>query len=125
MKRTRTVTEALLSIVLILEGAVLFFAALVAYGLKVLEPGLPAWAALPIGGALIVVYALATRVLRWPAGLAFGWVLQGVLIALGILLPMMYLIGAGFALLWIWCFVRGRRIDAARATARPTEGEPA
>jgi len=26
----------------------------------------------------------------------------------------MYLVGAGFAAFWIWCFVRGRQIDRAR-----------
>ena len=41
--------------------------------------------------------------------------------ALGILLPLMYVIGVGLALLWIWCFTRGRRIDASRST----EGENA
>ena len=42
--------------------------------------------------------------------------LQAALIALGILLPMMYVVGGGFALLWIFCFTRGRRIDASRTT---------
>jgi hypothetical protein len=60
-------------------------------------------------------------VVRFPAGRALGWALQAALIALGILLPLMYVIGAGLALLWIWCFTRGRRIDASRTT----EGENA
>lgn len=120
--RPRSVTESLLSIVLILEAAVLFFAGLVGYGLKVLEPTFPAWVALPAAAVLMVVFVVAARLQRFAWGRAIGWVLQAALIALGILLPMMYVIGAGFALLWIWCYVRGRRIDASRPV--PREGEP-
>ena len=121
-RRRRSVTESLLSIVLILEAFVLFFASLTFFGLKVLEPALPAWAALPLGGAAILLLLAATAVLRFGWGIAFGWVLQGGLIALGILSPFMYVIGGGFALLWIYCFTRGRRIDRGRADTN--QGEP-
>ena len=116
-RRRRSVTESLLSIVLVLEACVLFFAGLVAFGLKVLEPAYPAWVALPAAAVLIVIVLATTAVLRFPWGVAIGWVLQAALIALGILLPMMYVIGGGFALLWIYCFTRGRRIDASRTTS--------
>lgn len=124
-RRSRTVTESLLSIVLIIEAVVLFFAGLVAFGLKVLEPVLPAWAALPAAAGLIVVLLVAAQLLRFRWGVWLGWVLQAAFIALGILMPMMYVIGAGFALLWIWCFTRGRRIDAARGSDPSNQGEPA
>jgi len=120
-RRPRSVTESLLSIALVLEACVLLFATLTAFGLKVLEPTLPAWAALPLGAALIIVVLATTAVLRYPWGIAIGWVLQAVLIALGILMPLMFVVGAGFALLWIYCFTRGRRIDAARTAS--TQGE--
>ena len=122
-RRQRSVTESLLSIVLVIEAFVLFFAGLVAFGLKVLEPALPAWAALPAAAVLLVILLATTAVLRFPWGVAIGWVLQAGLIALGILLPMMYVIGGGFALLWIYCFTRGRRIDASR-TAQPEGDTP-
>jgi hypothetical protein len=119
-RRPRTVTESLLSITLVLEATVMLFAGLTAFGLKVLEPVFPAWVALPAAVVLIAVLLATTRVLRHRWGLALGWVLQAVLIALGILVPVMYVIGVGFALLWIYCFTRGRRIDAARTA---TQGE--
>jgi hypothetical protein len=50
-------------------------------------------------------------VLRYPWGVAIGWALQGALVALGILAPLMFVVGGGFTLLWIYCFIRGRRID--------------
>jgi hypothetical protein len=120
-RRQRSVTESLLSIVLVIEAFVVFFAGLVAFGLKVLEPAFPAWLALPAAAVLIVVLLATTLVLRFAWGKALGWVLQAGLVALGILLPMMYVIGGGFALLWIFCFTRGRRIDASR-TSNP-QGE--
>jgi hypothetical protein len=118
-RRARSVTESLLSIVLVLEACVLFFAGLVAFGLKVVEPVLPAWAALAGAGGFIVLLVATTAVLRYRWGVAIGWVWQAALIACGILMPLMYLIGVGFALLWIWCFTRGRRIDAARSSRGP------
>jgi hypothetical protein len=113
--------------VLVLEAVVLFFASLTMFGLKVFEPAFPAWVALPAGGVLILVFLATTAVLRYRWGIAIGWVLQAGLIALGILTPFMYVVGGGFALLWIYCFTRGRRIDRARVTASPedpNQGEP-
>jgi len=117
-RRPRSVTESLLSIVLVIEAVVMLFASLTAFGLKVLDPN---WLALVYGAAFIAVLLATTAVLRWRAGQVFGWVLQAALVALGILMPFMYVIGAGLALFWIWCFTRGRRIDASRAAT--VEGE--
>ena len=111
-RRQRSVTESLLSIVLVIEAVVMLFASLTAFGLKVFDPN---WLALVYGAASILILLATTAVLRWPAGQLFGWVLQAALVALGILMPFMYVIGAGLALFWIWCFTRGRRIDAARS----------
>jgi len=117
-RRARSVTESLLSIVLVIEAFVLIFAGLTAFGLKVVDPP---WLAL-VGAAVGIVVLLGTAlVVRFAWGQAIGWVLQAALIGLGILMPLMYVIGAGLALFWIWCFTRGRRIDASRTT----EGENA
>jgi hypothetical protein len=86
-----------------------FFVALTAFGLKALPPG-PAF----VGGAvLIVLLVLTGRLVRYPWGVWLGWALQVVLIATGILIPAMYAIGAGFAAIWIFCFVKGRQLDRA------------
>jgi hypothetical protein len=121
-RRKRSVTESLLSVVLVLEAFVLFFASLTLFGLKVFEPVFPAWVALPAGAVAILVFLATTAVLRFGWGIAIGWVLQAGLIALGILTPFMYVVGGGFALLWIYCFIRGRRIERGRVTS--TEGAP-
>jgi len=109
-RRHRSTTESLLSIVLLLEAILLFFVSLVLFGLKTVPPVVAFG-----GGAVFVVVILATIALtRWPIGIALGWVIQAALIALGVFNPVMYLVGAGFAAFWIWCFVRGRQIDRAR-----------
>ena len=79
--------------------------------MKALEP-LPAF----IGGAaLIVVLVLAARLVRYPWGVWLGWVLQVVLLATGILLPIMYVVAAAFIGIWVYCFVKGRQLDSAKA----------
>ena len=110
VRRERSTTESLLSIVLMLEAFLVFFAALAAFGLELL----PAGVALGGGAALIVLLALDGRLVRYDWGIWLGWVLQLALIALGVLLPLMFFIGAGFLALWIFCFVRGRGIDRAK-----------
>ena len=111
VRRARSVTESLLSIVLVLEVLLVFFAMLAAFGLRTLEPGL----AFGGGGVLMLLLILTGGVLRYPWGIAIGWVLQVALVAVGVLLPLMYFIGAAFLALWIFCFVRGRQIDTQKA----------
>ena len=113
-RRTRSVSEILLSIVLALEAVLMFFVMLTAFGVKALPP------AVAFGGgiALIVVLLFAGRLLRYPWGVWVGWILQVVLIALGIVLPVMYFLGAVFTGIWVYCFVKGRQIDIAKRAAQ-------
>lgn len=112
IRRTRSLTETLLSITLGLEAAMMFFAALVIFGLDRLEPD---WLALVYGAVFIVVLALAAGMQRWRVGVWFGAALQLAILATGLLEPMMFLVGAAFVALWVYCFVRGRQIDAQKA----------
>jgi hypothetical protein len=118
-RRQRSLTESLLSIVLGLEAVLVFFIALTVYGLHALPP-LEAF----VGGAILVlILALATRIVRYSWGVWVGWVLQAVLLATGILLPALYIAAALFIAMWIFCFVRARTIDRANAARlTPNEG---
>ncbi len=111
MKRERSATESLLSIALALEAIVVFFVTLTAFGLKALEP-LPAFLG---GAALILALVLTARLVRYPWGIGLGWLLQAVLLATGILLPVMYFVAAIFIGIWVFCFVKGNQLDAAKA----------
>ena len=103
----RTATESLLAIVLVLEAVVMFFVTITAFGLKELEPG---WV-FGGGGALFVLFIVTARLVRYRYGVWLGWLLQAALIATGIVMTLMYFIGAGFAALWVYCFITARRLD--------------
>lgn len=110
-RRVRSTTESLLSIVLVLEAVLLFFVTLTVYGLKALPP-IPAF----VGGAvLILALIVGGRLLRYPWGIWFGWALQVILLATGFVLTAMFFIALAFIGIWIYCFVKGRQIDAQRA----------
>jgi hypothetical protein len=125
LRRQRTLTESLLSIVLGLEAVLVFFIALTVFGLHALPP-LEAFG----GGALLaLLLALGTRVVRYSWGVWFGWFLQLVLVATGVVLPALYIAAAFFVAMWIFCFVRARQVDSANRSrvpsSVPTEGEHA
>jgi hypothetical protein len=119
-RRGQSVTELLLSIVLALEAVLVFFVALVVYGLDALPPA----QAFGGGAALIVVLLLTSRLLRYRWAIAIGWLVQLVLIATGVLVPLMYFVAAVFLALWIFCFVRGRSIDSQKAAFAASASTP-
>ena len=119
-RRQRSLTESLLSIVLGLEAVLVFFIALTVFGLHALPPAV----AFGGGAGLAVVLALASRIVRWNWGVWVGWVLQLALLATGIVLPALYIVAVVFIGMWVYCFVRARKIDAdnaARAGAADSE----
>ena len=111
VRRVRSASESLLSIALLLEAVLVFFIVMVAFGLKLL----PTPVVFGGGAVLVALLFVAGRLAGGPVGIWIGWVLQVALIALGILLPLMYFIGAIFAAIWIYCFVTGRRLDRRKA----------
>jgi hypothetical protein len=113
-RRARSATESLLSIVLGLEAILVFFVALTVFRFGALSPAL----AFGGGAVLIVVLVLVGRMLRFSWGVWLGWFLQVLLIAIGFLVPLMFYIGAGFAAIWIYCFIVGRRLDRRNAAIR-------
>lgn len=80
--------------------------------------------AIGIGVGLAVLLLLAIGTLRRPWGVGVGWVLQVAVLALGLLVPLMFLVGAIFAILWFFAIRNGRRVDALRA-ARAAESDEA
>ncbi|HWR86112.1 MAG TPA: DUF4233 domain-containing protein [Rhodoglobus sp.] len=119
-RRARTATESLLAVALGMEVVVVFFVTLTAFGLR----ALPAGAAFGGGAVLIVLLVVAAGAVRFAWGRALGWVLQAALIATGVILPVMYFIGAGFAAIWVFCFVKGGQLDAAKlAHPESTQGD--
>jgi len=116
----RSTTESLLSIVLGLEAVLMFFVTLTAFGLKAVEPVV----AFAGGGGLLLALVLTAGLLRFRWGVWLGWVLQAVLVATGILLPIMFVIAAGFVAIWVYCFIKGRQIDASRGVSLSKSHQP-
>lgn len=110
-RRQRPVTEILLSIVLGLEAVLVFFVTMTVFGLDLIPPAV----AFGGGAVLIVVLLLAGRLLMYPWGIWPGWALQAALIALGFILPALFIAGAIFVAIWVYCFVKGRSIDRRNA----------
>ena len=106
-----------------LEACVVLFAALVAFGLRVAEPS-RVWL---VGGALTLSLLLAAGVLGRPGGYAVGSALQVAVVASGLAVPLMYVVGAIFAVLWVASLRLGARIDRERAerVERATGAGPA
>lgn len=118
VRRERGVTEVLLSVVLVLETVVLFFATLAINGLSDIPDAL----VLGIGGGLMVLFVVVSQLQRWTWGVVVGGILQVVLLATGFAHGFMFVIGAVFAGLWLWCLVRARRIERVRLDAAEGAG---
>ncbi len=104
--------RVLTSSVLVMEAIVLLLAipvAVVAGG----QPAAAGWWLAGLATACAVLPGLFSR----PFFLAAGWTLQVAVLASGVLVPMLFVLGAAFAALW-WTAVRlGRRADAQHGSA--------
>ncbi|HEU5223765.1 MAG TPA: DUF4233 domain-containing protein [Candidatus Lumbricidophila sp.] len=117
----RSVRRSLGMIVLTFEVVVVFLGALVAWGLAPTQNttlGLPAWSALIVGGILLVLMVIGIGLMRSPIGAGFGWGLQALIFASGIVLPAMFFIGAVFGGMWAYCMIVGGRIDQRAASGK-------
>ncbi|WP_138443488.1 DUF4233 domain-containing protein [Sinomonas susongensis] len=133
-RQRRSVRVQFASIVLLTEAFVAFFATLAVLGLHASQYG-GGGLVLGAGLALVAVLILACAVVKRAWGMALGWVLQLVLIALGFIEPMMFFVGALMALAWWYAIRTGARLDrenlrrdreqAEWERTHPEEGGPA
>ncbi|MCX9189958.1 DUF4233 domain-containing protein [Carbonactinospora thermoautotrophica] len=100
--------------VLVFEAFVVFFATLVAANLGPVTPTV-AWTG---GGLFALGCLLLCGLLRFRWAYVVGWALQGALIALGFVIPVMFFLGALFAVLWVLALRVGAKADAVRAAAQ-------
>jgi hypothetical protein len=108
-KKRRSTKVMFASTVLLLEAFVALFATLAVFGLRRGE--FPPVLIFSVGITLSLVLVFTCAVLSKPWGVGLGWILQIVLILSGIVEPMMYLVGALFALAWWYGIRTGIRID--------------
>jgi hypothetical protein len=101
-------------VTLVLEAVMFFFPTLVVFG----KHELPAAVAFGGGVAFMIVLGIASLQVGKPAGVWFGWLLQAAILATGIIEPFMYVVGAVFLAMWIFCFVKGGQLDRTNAARR-------
>lgn len=77
----------------------------------------PVGRSLVIGLGLALACLLLAGMLRKPWAYAVGWVLQVGAVAIGFLVPLMFVLGGIFALLWGLADFLGRKIERERAEA--------
>ncbi len=113
--------RTLCSSTLIGEAFVIGLAGLVASHLSDYSAG-TVWT---VCGAAMALCVLLCAVVTLPGAVAVGWVLQAGLVASGVVVPMMYLLGVAFAALW-WAAVHfGRKVDAFKRQHDPAGSAPA
>jgi hypothetical protein len=103
--------RTLCSSTLIGEFFIIGFAGLVAMK----DPDLSMGTVWTVCGIAMFLSVVLCGVVTRPGGVALGWALQIALIASGVVVPMMFVLGAIFAALW-WASVHfGRKVDEAKA----------
>ena len=73
--------------------------------------------AVATGLGLALACLLLAGMLRGEWAYALGWLIQVAAIALGLLVPLMFFLGAVFAALWAAAYFLGRKIERERAAA--------
>jgi hypothetical protein len=110
----RTLTAS----VLVAEAFVLFFATLVAKDLSTVDDS-TLWA---VGGGGAAACLLLTALLRQTWAYVAGSLLQVLVILSGLVVPVMFFLGAVFAALWVLAIYLGRRVARLQADRGPQPG---
>lgn len=77
----------------------------------------PTGTALAIGLGLALACILLAGMLRHEGAYYAGWAIQVAAVALGFVVPLMFLLGAIFALLWGTAYFLGKKIERERSAA--------
>lgn len=115
---TRSARDLFAATLLFSEALIVLFAGLVSYGLELLPTPALWW-----GGAGLALWAVVAGVLvrRGTAGYVLGSMLQLALVATGLIVPMMFILGGVFAVLWLVSLRVGGQVDAERVAREAEE----
>lgn len=122
-RRRRPATITFAETMLLLEAFLVAFATLVAYGLRVAPAGM-VWG---VGLGFAAMLGVLAACQRSRAGRLVGSAAQVAVLAGGLAVPMMFVVGGVFVVLWVALLRLGARIDAERAAfdaAHPDAAEP-
>lgn len=104
--------RALGSVVLGFELIVIFLTGLTLFGLNVFQPR---EIGLMVGFGLCFLCVLGLALMRTRIGVFIGYTVQLLLVLCGCFLPAIWFVALLFGGLWIYCMVRGAKIDRDRA----------
>ena len=114
-RRPRGAAESLASIVLAFESIIAFLAGLVIYGLQALPAPLAPWWGIVAGSVVAVLMIITTRLVRYPWGIAVGWVLQVVILLGALLVPALALVALIFGGMYAYATIKGAALDRRNA----------
>jgi len=77
-----------------------------------------------LGAGLVVLCIVAAGAVGRPGGVALGWVVQALVIASGLLVWDMFILGVLFALLWWAALYYGAKVDATKSANSGGSGSP-
>ncbi len=103
------------SAVLTLEAIVIFLAIPVAIAISDVN----AEAAVPTGLGVTLLALVAVALLGKPIGWWLGWFVQVLAVAMGFVVPAMFVLGGLFTLLWFFTLRVGKQVEAAQRSAAP------
>ena len=109
----RSPRRGMCAAILCLEGITLGLTTPVLISIADVDTGTALW----VGLGLTVACLLLAGMLRSEWAYALGWGIQLAAIGLGAVIPLMFLLGAIFALLWGTAYFLGRKIERERAAA--------
>ncbi|HEU5038539.1 MAG TPA: DUF4233 domain-containing protein [Nocardioides sp.] len=112
-ERTRSPRRGMCAAVLSLEAVTLGLTTPVMISIAGVDTSTALW----IGLGLTVACLLLAGLLRAEWAYSVGWVIQGAAIGLGFVIPLMFVLGGIFALLWGSAYFLGRKIERERAEA--------
>jgi hypothetical protein len=107
----RSAQRSMCAVMLTLQAVVLGLTTPVLISVADVTVGTALAVGLGLTGACLVVAGLLRR--SWAFGA--GWAIQVAALALGLVIPMMFLLGGVFAALWAGAYFLGAKIDRERA----------
>lgn len=108
----KSTRKALASIVLGFELIIVVLIGLTIFGLGLTDPR---WIGLAIGGGLALMCIVSLGLLRvGEVGVTLGWVTHVLMLATAFILPVAIFVGGVFTALWVYCVVKGGKMDRER-----------
>jgi hypothetical protein len=107
----RSVQRSMCAAMLVLQAVVLGLTTPVMISVAGVGVATALWIGLGLTVACVVTSGMLRR--RW--AFVVGWAIQAASIALGLIIPMMFLLGAIFGALWAGAYFLGQKVDREKA----------